>query len=101
MSTKTAVETDVAVTTKIKPPSKYKVIFLNDDFTTFGFVVGVLTEYFRYDEESASQKTIEIDEQGNAVVAIYPFEIAEYKKEVVEQLAKQNGYPFKVVLEEE
>ncbi len=39
----------------LKPPSMYKVILVNDDYTPMEFVIDVLQKFFSYDVERATQ----------------------------------------------
>ena len=40
---------------KVKKPSLYRVILLNDDYTPMEFVIYVLQTFFSYDKEKATQ----------------------------------------------
>ena len=40
---------------KLKKPSLYRVILLNDDYTPMEFVIYVLQTFFSYDKEKATQ----------------------------------------------
>ena len=70
---------------KIKPnialqePPMYKIIYMNDEVTSMEFVVGSLIDYFNYTQDTASNITVDIHENGSAVVAVLPHEIAEQK----------------------
>lgn len=96
-------ETEVKQTVReilnIEPPKDYKVIYLNDNVTTYEFVIESLTNVFAYDDEDAETKAHEIDEQGSSVVAVLPFEIAEQKGVEVLLSARNQGYPLEVKLE--
>ena len=85
----------------IKEPSLFRVIYLNDNLTSMEFVVESLVEYFNYTPESAEQITIDIHQQGSAVVAVLPFEVAEQKGIEVTHLARSNNYPLQIKLEPE
>jgi ATP-dependent Clp protease adaptor protein ClpS len=85
----------------LKEPSKYRVIFLNDDKTTMEFVVDSLVEYFYYKEDAALEKTKEIHDEGSAVVAVYSYELAEQKGIEVTLAARTLGYPLQVRIEAE
>ncbi|MGQ7189620.1 ATP-dependent Clp protease adaptor ClpS, partial [Escherichia sp. HC-CC] len=39
----------------LKPPSMYKVILVNDDYTPMEFVIDVLQKFFSYDVERTQQ----------------------------------------------
>ena len=47
----------------IEPPRDYKVIYLNDEVTTYEFVIESLTNVFNYDEDDAREKSLEINEK--------------------------------------
>jgi len=101
----TILKTENAVKTRIKShlkePSKYRVIFLNDDKTTMEFVVDSLMEFFYYKEDDALLKTKEIHDDGSAVVAIYSYELAEQKGIEVTLAARTSGFPLQVRIEAE
>lgn len=92
---------------KIKPnlalaePPMFKVIYMNDDHTSMEFVVSSLIEYFEYTEDTATNITQNIHDQGSAVVAILPYEIAEQKGIEVTVSARSQGYPLQVKVESE
>lgn len=98
-------KTDTKV--KIKPnvalqePPMYKIIYINDDVTSMEFVVESLIDYFNYNENTATDITHNIHEQGSAVVAVLPYEIAEQKGIEVTLEARSQGYPLQIKVEEE
>lgn len=79
----------------------FRVIYLNDNQTTYDFVIETLIDYFNYTEETAEQITIDIHETGSAVVAVLPYEIAEQKGVEVTLLARAQSYPLQIKLEPE
>jgi len=85
----------------IKEPPLYRVVYLNDNQTTYEFVVETLIEYFDYTAETAEQITIDINDAGSAVVAVLPYEIAEQKGVEVTMLARAQSYPLQIKLEPE
>lgn len=99
----TAVDNSVKTRVKnhIKPPPKYKVIYINDDKTTMEFVISSLIDYFQYTEEQALDKTHEIHEEGSGVVAVYSYEIAEQKGIEVTLAARSQGFPLQLRIEPE
>lgn len=92
---------------KIKPnitlqePPLFKIIYMNDDVTTMEFVVGSLIDYFNYNPDTASTITKDIHDQGSAVVAVLPYEIAEQKGIEVTLEARSKGFPLQVKVEAE
>ena len=83
----------------IEPPKDYKIIYLNDNVTTFEFVTDSLVGTFAYESTDADQKAMEINEKGAGVVALLPFEIAEQKGVEVLLSARNQGYPLEIKLE--
>jgi len=100
--TKTEVETRerIAVKEKFKEPKDYNVVYLNDDVTTFDFVVETLTSIFGYGRDAAEALTIRVHEEESAVVATLPYEMAEQKGIEVTILARHNGFPLQVKVEQ-
>ena len=86
---------------KEKTPKKYKVIMYNDDFTTMEFVVAVLIEIFNKTIDEASCIMMEVHNNGEGIAGVYPFDIAISKFNKVQLLAKKEGFPFKISVEEE
>jgi len=92
---------------KIKPnitlqePPLFKIIYLNDDLTSMEFVVNSLIDYFDYNVDTAAVITNNIHEQGSAVVAVLPYEIAEQKGIEVTLEARSKGFPLQVKVEAE
>ena len=92
---------------KIKPnlglqePPMYKIIYMNDDVTSMEFVISTLIEYFNYNDVTATHITNNIHEQGSAVVAVLPYEIAEQRGIEVTLDARAQGYPLQVRVEAE
>jgi ATP-dependent Clp protease adaptor protein ClpS len=85
----------------LKEPPMYRVVYLNDNQTTYDFVVETLMEYFDYTVETAEQITVDIHEAGSACVAVLPYEIAEQKGVEVTMLARAQNYPLQVRVEPE
>lgn len=83
----------------VKEPSLFRVIYLNDNTTSMEFVISSLVDYFDYSVDSAHQITLDIHEQGSAVVAVLPFELAEQKGIEVTLDARSQEYPLQIKLE--
>lgn len=85
----------------LKEPPLFKIIYINDNHTSMEFVIGSLIDYFNYNPDTASQITVDIHENGSAVVAVLPYEIAEQKGIEVTLEARAQGYPLQVKVEAE
>jgi ATP-dependent Clp protease adaptor protein ClpS len=92
---------------KIKPnlalaePPLYKIIYINDEVTSMNFVVNSLIEYFNYNQDTASSLTENIHQEGSAIVAVLPYEIAEQKGIEVTLDARSQGFPLQIKVEAE
>ena len=94
--TDTAIRTETREKIKIEEPAKYDVIFLNDEVTTYDFVIKVLKQIFHKTDEQAIALTKHIHEKGSGVVGTYLYEIAEQKGIETTVLARDEGYPLQV-----
>jgi len=98
-------KTDATVKPRIEPkldlapPTLFKIIYINDEVTTMEFVIESLRSVFDYDTEDAHALCMRVHEDGSAVVATLPYEIAEQKGIEVTILARNNGFPLQVKLE--
>jgi ATP-dependent Clp protease adaptor protein ClpS len=88
------------VRTEKKEPKLFKVLLLNDDYTTMEFVVHVLEEVFQKSPAEAYQIMMHVHVQGRGLAGVYPWEVAETKAEAVIDMARDAGYPLKAVTEE-
>jgi ATP-dependent Clp protease adaptor protein ClpS len=93
------IQTNVRARVDVKEPPMFRVIYLNDDKTAVDFVIASLVEHFAYNALDAEAVTLSIHEQGSAVVAILPYEIAEQKGIEVTVSARSEGYPLQIKLE--
>lgn len=85
---------------KLQEPRDYKVIILNDNYTTMDFVVDVLISVFHKNEGEANRIMLDIHRKGKGVVGKYSFDIARTKIEQVHHLARQADFPLKCIMEE-
>lgn len=79
----------------------YRVVYLNDNQTTYEFVVETLMLYFDYTADTAHTITTSIHDDGSACVAVLPYEVAEQKGIEVTMLARAQNYPLQVRVEPE
>ena len=96
MATKVVFEDEIKSVT----PKLYKVVLLNDDYTTFDFVIEILKTVFYKNEEEAINITLKVDREGKSVVGVYPYEIAQMKVEKTHSLARSAGFPLRALMEE-
>ena len=87
--------------TKAAPPSLYKVLLLNDDFTPMEFVVIVLQRFFSMDSDRARAVMLQVHLEGAGICGIYPRDIAASKVDQVCSFARQHEHPLACVIEEE
>ena len=87
-------------TTKVGKPKHYNVIMLNDDFTSMDFVVKILIEIFHKDPVSAKDLMMTVHKSGRAVVGCYPYDIALTKTNAAMTRARDEGFPFRMTIEE-
>lgn len=97
IKTKDDVDTDIDMLS----PGLYKVVLVNDDSTPMDFVIALLIHTFKHDEKRAKEITLQVHEEGAGVAGIYTYEIAEQKGVEGTMLARQNGWPLAIRVEEE
>jgi len=97
----TDVQFDEKIKVSLQPPKMWKVVFLNDDHTPMEFVMELLTEIFKHTESDAKNITMEIHNEGSAIVGVYTHEIAEQKGIESTHLARSNGFPLQINVEQE
>ena len=94
-------ETITGIEVEITEPPMFKVLLYNDDYTTKLFVVEILTAVFNKSQDEATRLMWHVHKNGVGVCGIYPLEVAETKILQGTELARENGYPLKLSLEEE
>jgi ATP-dependent Clp protease adaptor protein ClpS len=83
-----------------KEPPLYKVVLLNDDYSTMDFVVQVLETVFKKSPAEAYRIMMQVHLNGRGIAGIYPWEIAETKVQTVASMAREAGYPLRATTEE-
>jgi ATP-dependent Clp protease adaptor protein ClpS len=86
---------------KTQEPSLFKVILLNDDYTTMEFVVQILEQVFLKTPAEAFRVMMHVHTQGKGLCGLYPHDIAETKIETVHEMAKEHGFPLRADMEPE
>jgi len=86
---------------ELSEPKKYKVLLLNDDFSTMDFVIEVLVKVFRKSLSESEAIMLEVHNNKKAVCGVYTHEIAFTKVAQVKTMARKAGFPLKAIAEEE
>ncbi len=92
-------EVENVIDVKIKQPSLYKVILLNDDYTPMPFVVEILVDVFNKSLADAQKLTLEVHHNGKGVAGIFTREVAEQKTIDTVAVASHYGHPLKAMCE--
>ena len=97
----TEIQTEEKIAVSLQPPNLWKVIFLNDDQTPMEFVVELLTSLFKHSESSAKEVTLEVHNTGSGIAGVYVHEVAEHLGMEATRVARKNGFPLQINIEEE
>ena len=95
-------KTDVLVAepkAKLKRPSFFNVVMLNDDYTPMDFVVQVLKEIFRKTQDEAVKVMLDVHRRGSGICGAYTRDVAETKAELVAAIARRHEYPLQCRVE--
>lgn len=84
-----------------KKPELFKVLLLNDDYTTMDFVVEILENVFNKPPAEAYRIMMAVHTQGQGLCGVYPYEVAETKVGTVVDLARSQGFPLRATMEPE
>jgi ATP-dependent Clp protease adaptor protein ClpS len=86
---------------KLKKPTLYRVILVNDDYTPMEFVVLVLQRFFRKGREEAVQIMLNVHTRGTGICGVFTAEIAETKVRQVLSFSRDNKHPLQCTMEPE
>ncbi len=92
-------EIEVDRVTRLVEPPMYQVFLINDDYTPMDFVVDILMTVFRKSPEEANAIMLLVHQQGKGLCGIYTYDVAETKVDTVHEVAEENGYPLRSVME--
>src|SRR5688572_27182226 len=84
-----------------KKPELYRVLLINDDYTTMDFVIEVLETIFHKQPAEAYRIMMAVHTQGKGLCGVYPHEVAETKVQTVIERARDNGFPLRAAMEPE
>ncbi len=86
---------------KVKKPSMYKVLLLNDDFTPMEFVVFILQKFFSMNNQHANDVMLHVHKKGVGICGVFTFEIAESKVNQVMEFSRENEHPLQCIMEKD
>jgi ATP-dependent Clp protease adaptor protein ClpS len=80
-------------------PNMYRVLLLNDDYTTQEFVVIVLRKYFNKSVDEANRIMLHVHNHGVGECGVYTYEVAETKVTQVMDFARKHQHPLQCIME--
>jgi ATP-dependent Clp protease adaptor protein ClpS len=86
---------------KVKKPSLYKVLLLNDDYTPMEFVVHILEKFFSKNREDAVEVMLHVHRHGVGICGVFTYEVAETKVAQVIEFARRHQHPLQCTMEKE
>ena len=93
-------EAEVKSDQEIREPKQYRVVLINDDYTTMDFVVEVLVHIFHKSAAEATRIMLDVHKKGKGSCGVYTYDIAVTKVAQVHQMARKREFPLKCSLEE-
>jgi ATP-dependent Clp protease adaptor protein ClpS len=87
--------------TTLKEPDMFRVLLLNDDYTTMDFVVWIIQNIFHKSAAEATKIMMDVHKKGKGLVGVYTYDIARTKSLQVKQISRENEYPLECVVEKE
>jgi len=99
MGNRLLTRTKEKTTEKVKEPEEYRVILLNDHYTSMDFVVEILMVIFHKGLEDANKIMLDVHRKGKGLVGLYSWDIAATKMEQVHAAARVNEFPLRCIVE--
>ena len=93
-------ESLVKTRTRAKEPKRFVVFILNDDFTTFDFVIHVMVSVFMKSQAQAEEIAETTHLNQKAKVGEYPYDIAISRVEKATAMARAEGFPLRFTVEQ-
>ena len=81
-----------------KQPKFYKLILLNDDFTTMDFVVKILIMFLNKTKSQAYSLMLKVHNEGSAVCGLYPIDVAKTIQKKIHNYSNINHQPLKCII---
>lgn len=86
---------------ELQEPPMFRVLLMNDHYTTMDFVVNVLRKVFHKSTGEATRIMLDVHKKGKGVVGLYSRDIAATRQRQVHHLAKSEGFPLRCEIEPE
>ena len=83
---------------KVKEPDFYKLILLNDDFTTMDFVVKILIMFLNKTNTQAQSLMLKVHNEGSAVCGLFPIDVAKTIQNKIHNYSNINHQPLKCII---
>jgi ATP-dependent Clp protease adaptor protein ClpS len=83
----------------LREPEEFRVILLNDHYTTMDFVVEILMQIFHKDAGDANRIMMDVHRKGRGIVGLYPWDIAQTKVNQVHSIAREHEFPLRCIVE--
>lgn len=84
---------------KVKKPSLYRVLLINDDYTPMEFVIHILERFFQKDRDAATRIMLQVHNHGVGECGVFTYEVAETKVMQVMDFAREHQHPLQCVME--
>jgi len=78
----------------IRPPSLYRVLLLDDDYTPMDFVVETLQQFFGFSRNKSTELMLKVHHEGYAVCGVFTKDVAETKAIQVLDHAREHQHPL-------
>ncbi len=83
----------------VKPPPRYAVFLLNDDYTPMEFVVAILQQCFNKNADESVAIMLKVHTEGRGVCGVYTKDIAFTRVDRVMGLAAKFQHPLQCIAE--
>ena len=83
---------------KNNKPGLYKLILLNDDFTTMDFVVKILIMFLNKTSSEAQLLMLKVHNEGSAVCGLFPTDVAKTIQKKIHNYSNINHQPLKCII---
>jgi ATP-dependent Clp protease adaptor protein ClpS len=93
-------ESDAGTEQKLEEPKFYRVVLLNDDYTTMDFVIEVLMSVFHKPAAEAAKIMLDVHRRGRGTCGVFTYDVAATKISVVHRMARKRAFPLRCSLEE-